>query len=195
MPTLRQWLALPRLDKQLFLAAAWWVVTFRMALWLLPLRIVWRLAPQCPSALSGSRPRRNRSRQPSGKPGGSVRAAGNLPDSGAVDPYFARPPGRRHAVCGSASPRRQTAVSSLTPGSNATASRWSRPKIRPTIRPFRPFIFSNRRRFARTKSESSAIFRRQFSDPVQSLLRRGKCSGKRLQTCWAISCTESSPVH
>ncbi len=51
MPTLQQWLDLPRIDKRRFLAAAWWVVTFRLALWVLPLHIVWRLA-RC-----GARPR------------------------------------------------------------------------------------------------------------------------------------------
>ena len=44
MPTLRQWLNLPRAEKRLFLAAGWWVVIFRVALWTLPLRTVLRLA-------------------------------------------------------------------------------------------------------------------------------------------------------
>jgi Transglutaminase-like superfamily len=44
VPTLRQWLDLPRADKRLFLAAAWWVVIFRLALWTVPTRVVLRLA-------------------------------------------------------------------------------------------------------------------------------------------------------
>ena len=55
MRTLRQWLDLPRAEKRLFLAAAWWVVIFRLALWTLPLRTVLRLA---------QRSSRSRNRQP-----------------------------------------------------------------------------------------------------------------------------------
>jgi Transglutaminase-like superfamily len=40
MATLRRWLDLPRAEKRLFLAAFWWVVTYRLALWVLPLRFV-----------------------------------------------------------------------------------------------------------------------------------------------------------
>jgi hypothetical protein len=54
MPILRQWLDLPRADKRLFLAAGCWVVTFRVALWTLPLRFVWELARR------GARPRKHR---------------------------------------------------------------------------------------------------------------------------------------
>jgi hypothetical protein len=40
MQTLRRWLDLPPAEKRLFLAASWWVVTYRLALWVLPLRFV-----------------------------------------------------------------------------------------------------------------------------------------------------------
>ena len=54
MSILRKWLDLPRAEKRLFFAAAWWVVIFRLALWTLPLRIVLRL---------GQRSARSRNRQ------------------------------------------------------------------------------------------------------------------------------------
>jgi Transglutaminase-like superfamily len=55
MPILRKWIDLPRAEKRLFFAAAWWVVIFRLALWTLPLRIVMRL---------GERSARSRNRRP-----------------------------------------------------------------------------------------------------------------------------------
>ena len=44
MRTLRKWVELPRAEKRLFLAAAWWVLLFRTSLWTLQLRRVMRMS-------------------------------------------------------------------------------------------------------------------------------------------------------
>ncbi len=53
MPALRRWMKLSRAEKRLLLAAAWWVVLFRTALWTLPLRLVMGLSRRAATPQTG----------------------------------------------------------------------------------------------------------------------------------------------